>query len=68
MDKHNPEEQLTVAFGKRRAKEILRDINILKEKNPGKAFSFIFAEDGSFQYVEKQKEDQKEEDDDDQKN
>lgn len=52
-DSEIPAEQLEAAFGKKRTKRILKDIADLKKKNPKKAFSFIFAEDGSFTYIEK---------------
>jgi len=51
--KHDVIEQLGAVYGKRRAKKIWKKILEHKAKHPNKAFSFIFAEDGSFKAVEK---------------
>ena len=60
MDKHNQYEQLKVAFGKKRAKKIIGEIKELKRTNPDKAYSFIFAEDGSYMTIEKKTEEEDE--------
>jgi len=54
--KHDPLEQLAAAYGKKRAKKILNEIQALKSSNPKKSFSFVFAEDGSFLAIPKDKE------------
>jgi hypothetical protein len=48
-------EMLSVAYGQKRAKKIVKEIQRFKAKNPKKVFSFIFAEDGSFKAIEKSK-------------
>lgn len=58
-------EQLTVAFGKKRAKKIIQQIGELKARNPKKVYSFVFAEDGSFQAISKDTEPEEEEEGDD---
>jgi len=60
MDKHNQYDQLMVAFGKKRAKKISGEIKELKRENPDKAYSFIFAEDGSYMTIEKKAEEEDE--------
>lgn len=53
-NKHDQYAQLEVAFGKNRAKQILAEIKELKKQNPDRTYSFIFAENGTFEAVEKE--------------
>ena len=46
-------EQLSAAYGKKKAKTIIKKINEFKVRNPNRAFSFIFDELGGFIVVEK---------------
>lgn len=55
-DKANLFELLSAAWGNKRAKKILAKVEAYKAKHPKKAFSFVFAEDGSFKAIEKKNE------------
>lgn len=55
-DKANLLELLSAAWGDKRAKKILSKVEAYKAKHPKKAFSFVFAEDGSFRAIEKKNE------------
>lgn len=57
---NNPIELLAAVYGKDNAKRILKQIQKIKDKNPGKVYSFIFNEDGSFEAIEKSKEKEEE--------
>lgn len=52
-------ETLKELYGKKRAKEILKEIQELKENNPDQAYSFIFREDGTFIAHKKNQEQEK---------
>jgi len=39
-------EQLSIAFGEKKAKELINEIKRIKKQNPGVNFEFIFGEDG----------------------
>ena len=48
-------EQLAAAFGKKKAKQLVKEIKKFKDKHPNEAYSFIFNEDGTFTAIKKQK-------------
>jgi hypothetical protein len=55
-DKNDPLVQLGAVYGKKKAKKIWKEVQKHKASHPGKAFSFVFAEDGTWTAVEKKKE------------
>lgn len=45
--------QFEEAYGKKKAKKIIKKIKLIKEKNPNIIFSFVFDENGNFQAIPK---------------
>jgi hypothetical protein len=55
LDANDPLTQLSVVYGEKKSKIILKKIKELKKQNPGKKYSFIFDEHGEFVAIEKKK-------------
>ena len=53
MDDKELLKQLEVAFGIKKAKQLLKKVKELKNKNPEAKYSFIFGEDGTMKAVRK---------------
>lgn len=46
-------EQLSIVFGEKKAKQLIKEIKEIKNKNPNIAYNFIFSEDGKITAIEK---------------